>query len=171
MLQQASLRLPDRAPVDSWSDAEVLLQAQTREDVRLACSAQHIRDFHWQVQFQNQHWTQVLVPALVTFYIGPDREPHWILINGQNGHTSGEKHANFDRAALTSAGILGVGGVLIVLATVLALLPLGSGVDALGFIALVLGGIIALAAIFPVAVAYNFNRNAPPDAGKRGALG
>jgi hypothetical protein len=165
LLSQTFVRLPDRSTEDAWSDAEPAFQAAAREECRVAAAADHLRDFRWSPAFQNLHWTQLLRPAYTTYYLDDDRQPQPVLINGQTGRTSGRRRSSMKRAQRTSLYLLGAAGFIFILSLILALIAyffepsLLIGV----FIGVALFLLTGMAAVVPVFIAWNFNRQQRPQ--------
>ncbi len=156
----AMVRLPDRSPLDAWSDARPGLQAVAAEECRQAAQAGHLRSFAWQPTFCSQNWTLLLLPAYTAAYLDDDHQPQVVWINGQTGQINGARRSSMQQATRAALGILGAAGIIFLL-SILALMftvvvpPLA----ALGVIGMTLALIIALGAIVPVFRAWNFNRS------------
>lgn len=158
-LAGAIVRLPDRSPLDAWSDARPGLQSVAGEECRQAAQAGHLRSFTWQPTFCSQNWTLLLLPAYTAAYLDDDHQPQVVWINGQTGQINGARRASMQQATRASLGILGAAGVIFLL-SILALMftvvlpPLA----ALGVVGMTLALVVALGAIVPVFRARNFNR-------------
>ncbi len=156
------VRLPDRGQVDAWPDAKPRFQQRAEEECQKASSGDHIREFKWSPDFQNQNWTLLLLPAYTTYYVDDDRSPHTLFIHGQTGHLSGLRRASMKRAQKTSLWIA-IAGVLVFILSLLltaaaALMPPLLAVGGVGlFIALVL----ILCAGIPLVMVWSTNRSLP----------
>lgn len=160
-LSQTFVRLPDRSPKDAWSEAAPAFQAIAREECLAATQADHMRDFRWSPTFDKLNWTQLLRPVFTTYYLDDDQQPQPILVNGQTGRTSGQRRSSLKRAQRTSLYILGAAGLIFFLSLVLAIVAYIT--DEPAFVAGTVIGvalflITGLAAVGPVFVAWNFNR-------------
>lgn len=156
------IRLPQRPPEDAWSSTAPGFLRRGEEDCQRACGGQHIRQFKWTVEFGDKHWTLLLLPVLVTYYIGADRRRHWVMINGQTGQLSGERRAVTIRAGIISGGILAGALLLFFVSVISALL----GIDILAGGLFMLAGLMALVAPIPFGRAWWFNRQQPRESGR-----
>lgn len=158
-VQDAFIRLPNRPPEDAWTDAQIALRQAAQQECRQAASADHIREFRWTPAFQNQNWTQMLLPLYTTYYLDDDNQPQIIYLHGQTGRLSGTRRASMKKARkyalilLALAAIAGAAAFLFfLLGTFVAaeLLALAT----LGFLAAVFFGVLA---ILPVGLAWYTN--------------
>ena len=160
VIRGAVVRLPDRMPEDSWSDAEPTLKSAAGEECRLASGADHIRGFSWQPDFSNQNWTLLLLPVISSFYLDDAGKAQSVLMNGQDGATFGVRRASLKRAQRMSlvlsilAAILFIIGLVIAAATVV--FPPGL---TLGALAVLFAFLLGIGAIIPLAIVWWFNRN------------
>lgn len=161
--QGAATRIPTLDPQAAWPGAEAAFIRAARDECRQATAADHIRDFAMTAQYRELHWTQLLLPAYVTWY--REGEQIWpLLINGQNGKISGARRASA-RKANTTAMILGlvalllfcIGGVLGLLGFVLA------PVAAIGGLLMAIGALLALAAPVPAIWVWVANRRSKDE--------
>lgn len=158
-IERASVRLPDRSTHDAWPEAAAGFQHWAEEQVQQACGADHLRRFRWQARFDQLHWTLLLLPAYTTYYLDDDLVPQPVLIHGQTGQTAGKRRASMHRAQRTSLIFVIVGLVLSILGLVFGglsmvmpvLMPLAVG-------GLLLGIPTLLAALIPIGIAWDFNR-------------
>lgn len=159
-LAETAVRLPNRSPQDAWPEAVPAFQAAAADECRQAAAADHLRDFRWKPEFSGQNWTLLLMPVYSTYYLDDEGQPQTVLIHGQTGRTSGARRASMQRAQRASLVILAVAAAIFFLSLLVAaasffmppLLPAG-----------VLGGmlaiVVAVLAIAPVAMAWQFNRS------------
>ncbi len=158
-IQDAYARLPNRSPEDAWPDAVPVLRSLAAEECQRASEAEHTRDFRWDPEYANKHWTQVLLPIYTTHYIDDDNQPQPVLIHGQTGKIHGARRASIRRARgasllmFTLATILGFPSLL---ASVLPVLP--NEFRALAGCPLALSFLLGILSILPIAVAWQFNR-------------
>jgi hypothetical protein len=157
---QVCVRLPDRAPQDAWSEALPALQSAAAEECREAAGADHIRSYNWSPEFCRQNWTMLLRPVYTTYYLDDDQNPQPVLINGHSGEISGERRASLKRGRQASLIILGIALCLFLASLLLSaasvLFPPLLAIGGIGLFAAVL---VALGAVIPVAVVWQFNRS------------
>jgi hypothetical protein len=157
--RQAFVRLPDRSPQDAWSSAEPGVQSAAAEECMRATGGDHFRTFQWEPEFSDQNWTLLLQPLYATYYLDDDNQPQPVYFHGQFGGVAGSRRASMRRAQRASLWILAVALVIFALGLVasfagVAVTPL----LALGGVGLGVAAIIGVGAIFPVAIAWQFNR-------------
>jgi hypothetical protein len=160
----SAVRIPSMEPDAAWSDAESAFVRAAQEECRAAAGADHIRGFAIQAEYEGLHWTQLLLPAYVTWY--EEGGQIWpVLVNGHNAHVDGVRRASA-RKARVAAMVLGVIGVgLFLIGGLLSLLgALFPPAVVVGGIVLVIGVLLALAAPAPLIGVQAFNRRSTPDA-------
>jgi len=161
VVAQAMICLPNRSPVDAWPDAVPALQAAAAAECQQAATADHIRDFRWSANYQDQHWTLFLLPVYFSYYLDDERNRNLqpVLIHGQTGHVSGPRRASMKRAQRTALIIVVIAAVIFVLSLLAAaasfFVPL---LLILGGLGIALAIILGLLAIAPVVIAWQFNR-------------
>lgn len=162
LIEDAIVRLPNRAPSDAWVDAAPIVQRAAAAECQQAAASQHIRDFRWQPTYTNQNWTQLLLPAYATFYRDDDGEPQTLLIHGQTGRVNGRRRASKKRARVWSLSIGTVAGLIFLVSLLLALLGwleiLPAAAVGLALLGAMLGIFVGLAALFPLVYVWNINR-------------
>lgn len=158
-VDDAVMRLPNRAPDDAWSTAQIALRTAAIEECRQATAADHIREFKWQAAYRDQHWTQMLLPLYTTYYMDDDDKAQMIFVHGQTGKLFGSKRASMKKARKYAL-------VFFVIASIIAgfsfLLLLGGlflatelmGLASLGFMAAVFIGFLAM---IPLVIAWYTN--------------
>ncbi len=165
-LDDALVRLPNRAADDAWSDAVPALRQRAATECQQACRADHLREFDWTPQFSGQQWTQLLLPVFASYYADEEGAPHAVLIHGQTGKAYGRRQAAF-RPARNLSLALGAFAVIALLASLM--MVVGSSVGGgdlllnLGLIGVLAAMAIGILAIVPVAYVWIFNRMQPPD--------
>ncbi|MBN1934120.1 MAG: hypothetical protein JW934_05625 [Anaerolineae bacterium] len=124
MIAGSVVRTPDYAPDAAWMDAETALNHAAARECLQAAEADHIRNWGMNATFSHLNWTQMLVPAYVTWYREGDRAyPVWL--NGQSGHVYGLKLMSMTKAWIIAA-VIGVLAVLcFLLGVVLTLIGVG----------------------------------------------
>ncbi len=158
IIANALVRLPNRDQIDAWPDAQPRFQQRAADECRQAATADHVRQFRWQAQFNNQNWTQLLLPVYSTWYEDDAGNPLPVAINGRTGKLSGVKRASMKRAKKYTRN-LAILAILLFLAT-LALLFFEPGYAFIaGFLTIMLGAL----SILPIAQASQFNRRQISD--------
>ncbi len=126
-------------------------------ECRQAAGADHIRNFTPEVEHGDLNWTQLLLPAYVTWY--REGERIWpVLVNGQSGRVSGVRRASARKANVASLALGAVAAMLFVFGGLLALL-----LPPVGGLILVVGLLLGLAAPIPAIGVWVFNRRSTPD--------
>jgi len=159
-IRNAFVRLPDRPPKDAWSDAQMALFNAAAEECRKAARANHLRQFSWQPEFNNQRWTQLLLPVYTAYYLDDDKQPQRLLIHGQSGKINGVRRASMQRAKRSSLIVLGIAVLIFILGLILAGASLA--VPPLlvpGILGLASALLVGLGAIIPPVRAGWFNRS------------
>lgn len=158
-LENAFVRLPNRAPEDAWGDAKSAFQAAAAEECRQAASADHIRQFSWKSEYSSQNWTLLLQPLYSTYYLDDDGNPQAVLVQGQTGNISGSRRASMKQGRRAALIILGIAALIFVLSLILsaasALMPV---LLALGVLGLAIALLVGASAVLPIATVWWFNR-------------
>jgi len=163
ILSGGVVRIPTLDPQAAWPEARMAIDRMAGEECRQASGGNHIRGFTIEAEYQDLHWTQLLIPAYVTWY--QEEGKVWpVLINGQTGQVSGPRLAS-SRKANTTALVLGVlavftfllGGILALLGTIF------SPAAIIGGVLLVIGVLIGLTAPWPAIMAWSHNRRISLD--------
>lgn len=159
LLKDSSVRLPNRSPEDAWPAAVPGVLSAASEECRIAASADHIRQFQWTPEYDQEQWTLMLLPMYTSYYLDDENKPRRVFINAQTGNLSGTRLSSMKRARRTSLVILAIAGVVFgfsaLLSAVSLLLPVLLVSGGIGF---VLAVFIALLAVIPVGLAWYFNR-------------
>jgi hypothetical protein len=158
----ATIRIPTLEPQAAWPGAEAAFVSAAGAECQQAAGADHIRDFTPQVEYGDLNWTQLLLPAYVTWY--REGEQVWpVLVNGQSGRVSGARRASSRKANTASLALGGIAVALFVLGGLLALagalLPPAAVV---GGLILLVGVLVGLAAPVPAISAWVYNRRSSP---------
>jgi hypothetical protein len=158
--ERAAVRLPDRPPQDAWPTAQAAIQAAAAEECRRAAGAGHQRDFRWSPQFSNQNWTLLLRPVITTWYLDDEGAPQPVWIHGQSGKISGARRSSPRRARRAALFILSAALAVFLIGLLLsAASALYPPLLAFGGAGIVLAVLIALCAVLPVVIAWQFNRS------------
>jgi hypothetical protein len=159
-LERASIRIPSLLPEAAWPLAKSGFDHLTAQDCQAASDAQHVDEFIIEADYQDQNWTQLLLPIYTTAYRDEDGRVYPILIHGQNGKIAGVKRASERQARIWSICLLVAALVCFLLgllsAAGTAVLPLLGAVSLLFFTSALFTGV---AAPIPTFWAWNFNRS------------
>ncbi len=152
-----TIRIPTLEPEAAWDGVRAAFDRAAGAECRQAAGADHIRDLRPEVEYSDLNWTQLLLPAYVTWY--REGEQVWpVLINGQSGHVSGVRRASARKANTTSLVLGAVAAILFVLGLLLTLL-----LPPVGALLLVLALLVGLAAPVPAIGVWVYNRRSTPD--------
>ncbi|MBL7199559.1 MAG: hypothetical protein ISS56_05380 [Anaerolineae bacterium] len=146
------VRIPDLEPEAAWGEAEVALDRMASAECKLACQADHVRNWGMHARYDNVRWTQMLVPAYVTYYREGDAL-HPVWVNGQSGQVCGIKLMSQRKAAIASLVI----GALALLCFLFGLLLTALGI---GIALILLGALVGIAAPVPATWVWIQNRAA-----------
>jgi hypothetical protein len=152
------VRVPSLEPEAAWPGAEIAFVRAAESECRQAAGADHIRGFTIEAGYRDLNWTLLLLPAYVTWYLEGGRA--WpVLVNGQSGRVSGARRASARKANLTSLVMGGVALLLFLLGALLALPAIAAPqLAAVGGVILVLGTLLAVAAPVPAIGVWVSNR-------------
>jgi hypothetical protein len=127
---------------DAWEQA----RHRMREETRLACRGQastsKIRNFSMELDFGDESWRYILVPAYVAAYTYVAAS-YQVMVNGQTGDVAGQRPVDWTKVGLAIGGALAPGVLLTLVGVVTALLGIGGPIAALGMVLLALGAVIA----------------------------
>lgn len=158
-ITDAFVRLPNRSPEDAWPDALPEFQVGATEECRQACQGDHFREFRWNANFITKHWTFLLLPMYVTYYLDDDQKPHPLLIHGQTGQLSGRRQGSMKRAQRTTLIIVGIAVAIFVLSLILAAISLvAPPAFIFAILGLVMALIVGLIGLVPLGLVWQFNR-------------
>jgi hypothetical protein len=159
-MDNASIRVPSLLPESAWPLAKSKFDQYSAKDCQMAAEAQHVEEFIIQAAYEDQNWTQLLLPMYTTAYRDEDGIVHTILINGQNGNFFGKKRASQRKARILSLGLLGTALLCFIFGLLFAVgtkfLPILGLFSLTSFILALLVGI---SAPMPAIWAWNFNRS------------
>ncbi|MGD1994870.1 MAG: hypothetical protein PVI59_16880, partial [Anaerolineae bacterium] len=157
-VEGSAVRIPSLEPDAAWPQAEPAFVRTAEADCRRAAGADHIRDFRLDAAYSDLNWTQLLLPAYVSWYEEGD-EVWPVLVNGQTGRVSGVRRASARKARTTAWILGGIGVLLFLVGGVLALLGgLFPPLVAVGMAVLIVGVMLGLAAPVPPIAVWRFNR-------------
>jgi len=157
-LDSAAIRVPDLAPDSAWPDAEIALRETAGADCVQAIGSEHLQNFTLHANYDNRNWTWLLLPMYVTWYTDNAGVRRPILINGQTAKIGGQRMASMSKALMWSAVLLGIATVIAGGICVILLFGLLIPVIFVIMPALVIPAGIALAALWPVIRAWQWNR-------------
>jgi hypothetical protein len=132
----------------AWATGRERMREQTRKACYGQASTSQVRNFSMSLDFSNESWRYVLVPAYVATY-RYGGQAFQVMINGQTGAIAGQRPVDWTKVWLAVAAMVAPGlllGLLGVLAAVLgAVLPpslaVGGGVLVVAVVLLIIGGI------------------------------
>jgi hypothetical protein len=96
---------------DSWETARHDMRDKTRLDCRSQASTSKIRNFSMQLDFKDETWRYILLPAYINTYFY-ENKPYQVLINGQTGDIAGQRPADWRKVGSVAAGLI-LPGILI----------------------------------------------------------
>lgn len=166
VLDDGYVRLPDQTPENAWSSAVPLIQKYAADKVMSACSAEHIRNFRWMPQYQDQHWTFLLVPVYTTFYVDDHGLSHPVFIHAGTGKVDGPRRSSMKRAqhfSLILALIAFVGFIVsLVLGAFSVLVP---PLAVLGILLGLVSTGVGIGALLPMIQSWRFNEKVKQSEG------
>jgi hypothetical protein len=158
-LERASVRVPSLLPEAAWPLAKSGFYRLAAKDCKAAAAAQHVDEFTVEAAYQEQQWTQLLLPVYTTAYRDEDGQVYPILIHGQTGKIFGVRRASQRQARNWSLGIAALALACFILGLLFAagtaLLPPLGAVSLLFFGAALF---IGIASPIPAIWAWNFNQ-------------
>ena len=124
LLGGAFVELPDVPPEDAWPLARPHFDQALAETCRKAAGAQHFRNFSMKANFENQNWTEFLLPLYTTYYTDDEGNPQVLVVNGETGAIRGPRLASRQRGSHIAGIIAAVAGGLFLLALIGLLLTM-----------------------------------------------
>ena len=158
-LGNAVIEVPDLPPEDAWPLARPQVDKTAARICAKASGAQHQRNFAIKADYENQNWTQFLLPLYATFYQDDEGQPQIVIVNAQTGKINGPRLASAERGRKIAGIIAAAAGVLFFLAILSLLLTLVF--PPAGIIAALLGILgfgTGIAAIIPAVWPSQWNR-------------
>lgn len=154
LLGEAILEAPDLPPEDAWPTALPLIKNRLAAVCARAAGAGHQRNFAVKASYQDQHWTQYLLPMFTTYYLDDDAQPHILVVNGETGSIQGPRLASRKKGnqigliiAASAAGLFLLALIGLILSMVFP--PAGLIAAVLGFLGLIVGGAALIPLIWP----------------------
>lgn len=163
---EALIRTANRSTEDAWTDAVPAVRQRAAAECRNACRANHMRGFDWSPQYGARHWTQLLLPVYASYYADADNVVHPVFVHGQTGKAFGRRQASFRPARNLSLGLGTLAALVLAASLLLVVLSSLDGADflrGLGAMGVLAAMGLGIAAVFPVAYVWIFNRMQPPD--------
>jgi hypothetical protein len=158
-IDHSVVRVPDYAPEAAWPDAEQALNRTATLECKSASQADHVRNWSMGARTYGLTWTQMLVPAYLTWYREGD-EPHPVWINGQSGHVHGHKYASQRKARMTSLVAGGLAAVFFLIGMLMALIgSIDTALVSLGVLMVISALALGLSAPIPAIWAWLRNRS------------
>lgn len=154
-LRNAFIHIPDLSPESTWDIAQKTIQQIAGSECKDASEAQHIRNFSIQAGFSNLHWSQLLLPMILSYYYGNDGKAYAVWVNGQNGKISGMRTASQQKGWLWAGISAGIALALFIAGLILTMIP---PITALGAILIFLAFCLGVFAIIPAVWPWQWNR-------------
>ncbi|MCB9079872.1 MAG: hypothetical protein H6631_19885 [Anaerolineaceae bacterium] len=127
----------------AWEQARHLMREQTRRACYDQASNSKIRNFHMNLDFDQEGWRYILLPMYLTTYQF-DNQRFQVMINGQTGAIAGQRPVDWTVLWLAVAALLAPGLTVGVLGFLTLMLGgLGFPIAIFGFILVVIGLIIS----------------------------
>jgi len=158
-LRGALIEVTDLSPQQVWEKAKARVESAAAQECMQASQAQHVRNFQMSADYENQSWSQLLLPAYATWYKDDEGKPHVIMVNAQTGRIHGMRMASQKegnrRAGITALVALGfiVLAVLAFIAT--SLMP---PLFIVFMLLLILGIATAFGALIPLIWPWQWNK-------------
>jgi hypothetical protein len=156
---QAVVSLPNRTPEDAWPAVVPTLRQRAAAECQRAASADHLRQFRWQLESVKRNWTLLLAPLYATTYADDEGHARVLLVHGQTGQIDGEQRGSMKRArrraliiGIMAAALLAVSLAVAAAGLVFPPLTVVGGIG--GLVALLTGA----GALVPIARVWQFNR-------------
>ncbi|MCB0163707.1 MAG: hypothetical protein KDI79_05745 [Anaerolineae bacterium] len=126
----------------AWEQARHQMREQTRQACYDQATSSKIRNFHMNLDFDQEGWRYILLPMYLTVYQF-DNKRFQVMINGQTGAIAGQRPVDWMVLWLAVAALLAPGLTVGVIGFLLLLLR-GTGfpIAAFGFILVVIGLLI-----------------------------
>lgn len=126
----------------AWETAREIMREKTKQTCMSQTSTNNVRNFSMKMDFANESWRYVLLPAYLAVY-RYQNQPYQVIINGQTGQISGQRPVDWNKVWLVIALCL-LPGVVLGLIGLLTLLfgGLGIFIGGLGFFLLIIGLVI-----------------------------
>jgi hypothetical protein len=127
---------------EAWEQARHRMREETRSACRGQASTSKIRNFSMELDFGDESWRYILLPAYVAAYAYGDAS-YQVMVNGQTGDVAGQRPVDWTKVGLAIGGALAPGVLLTLVGVVTALIGIGGPIAALGMVLLALGAVIA----------------------------
>lgn len=153
------VHVPDLQPENAWPKAQNRLNQVAESDCLKASNAQHVRNYSLNAGYNSLNWSQLLLPAYLTYYTDDDGKPHTVFINAQTGHAGGLRMASQKKGWMYAGISAGIAAALFIL----GLLSLGfvfalPSLSTIGALFLVMAFIFLVLAIIPATWPWQWNR-------------
>jgi hypothetical protein len=159
-LGMSVLRVPDLNPESAWPEAAQNIKKAAGQDCYRASGAQHIRNFAIHDDYDDLHWTQLLLPVYVTYYTDDLGNPRLLFVNGSTGKIGGVRLASQRKGWRTASYVGGAGLLLLLFGVLIALLGfVFPPISVFGVLVAVMGLLVAALAVVPAAWPWQWNRN------------
>jgi DNA-directed RNA polymerase subunit RPC12/RpoP len=126
---------------EAWEAARHRMREATRAACRDQASTSKIRNFSMELDFSDESWRYILVPAYVGAYrYGGD--PYQLMVNGQTAEVAGQRPVDWTKVGLAIGAALAPGVLITLAGLVTILLGIGAIVAGVGMVVLIIGIII-----------------------------
>jgi hypothetical protein len=123
----------------AWDIGRTEMREQTRQACLSQTSTQKVRNFSMNMDFADESWRYVLLPAYLNTYTY-ENNPYQMMINAQNGSISGQRPVDWRKIWLVIALLISPGLIIGFIGLVTAIFGgIGIAIGAVGFVLLVLG--------------------------------
>lgn len=131
-------------PLESaWETAREEMREKTKQVCMSQTSTNRVRNFSMRMDFADESWRYVLLPAYLAVY-HYQNQPYQVIINGQTGQISGQRPVDWRKVWL-AIGLVLLPGVVLGLIGLLTLLLGGVGIviGGFGFFLLIIGLVVS----------------------------
>lgn len=127
---------------EGWTAARKIMRERTREACLDRATATAVRNFWMTLDFTDEQWRYILVPMYTSVYQYGDKT-YQLLVNGQNGNTSGPRPVDWEKVWLVVAGLLSPGLLMMLVGWLFSSAGSGPYTGAIGLFLLVVGIVIS----------------------------
>jgi predicted RNA-binding Zn-ribbon protein involved in translation (DUF1610 family) len=92
----------------AWESGRAVMRENTRQACLHQASTPMVRNFSMELDYSNENWRYVLLPAYLTSY-RYENKVYQVIVNGQTGRISGQRPADWNKIWLVIAAILAPG--------------------------------------------------------------
>jgi DNA-directed RNA polymerase subunit RPC12/RpoP len=122
----------------AWEAGRKVMRDQTRKACLDRASSSMVRDFSMNLDFSDESWRYILVPAYTSVY-NYQGKIYQVILNGQTSKVAGPRPVDWTKVWLVIAALLAPGVLLGLLGLLTLILQIGVAIGALGLFLLVVG--------------------------------